>query len=85
LEQHAISLTEQLEYFKEYQSKIVQLVGLRKAKSIIRGALYVLGTGTGDFLQNYYINSELRKSYSADAFSDLLAEELSEFLKVCIS
>ena len=85
LEQHAISLSQQLEYFKEYQSKLVQLVGRRKANDIIQGALYIVGTGTGDFVQNYYINSDLRKLYSVDAFSELLVEESSKFLKVCNS
>ncbi|KAJ4809699.1 GDSL esterase/lipase APG [Rhynchospora pubera] len=78
---HAISLSQQLKYFKEYQSKLVQLVSRRKANSIIKGGLYVLGTGTGDFVQNYYINRKLRKLYSVNAFSDLLARELSKFIK----
>ncbi|KAJ3709046.1 hypothetical protein LUZ61_012751 [Rhynchospora tenuis] len=78
---HAISLSQQLKHFKEYQSKLARLVSRRKANNIIKGALYVLGTGTGDFVQNYYINRELRKLYSVDAFSDLLAKELSKFIK----
>ncbi|GAB2269323.1 hypothetical protein Dimus_004243 [Dionaea muscipula] len=38
---HAISLSQQLEYYKEYQSKLSKRVGSSNAKSIITGALYL--------------------------------------------
>jgi hypothetical protein len=70
--QHAIPLSQQLEYFKEYQSKLAAVAGAGQAHSIITGALYIISAGASDFVQNYYINPFLYKTQTADQFSDRL-------------
>jgi hypothetical protein len=80
--QHAIPLSQQLEYYKEYQSKLAQIVGSSKAHSIITGALYILSAGSSDFVQNYYINPYLNKLQSPDDFSNLLIGIFNNFVKV---
>ncbi|XP_066371647.1 GDSL esterase/lipase APG-like [Miscanthus floridulus] len=69
---HAIPLSQQLEYFKEYQSKLTAVAGAGQAHSIITGALYIISAGASDFVQNYYINPFLYKTQTADQFSDRL-------------
>ncbi|XP_072983431.1 GDSL esterase/lipase APG-like [Typha latifolia] len=69
---NAISLSQQLKYYKEYQSKLAKVVGSTKASSILSNALYILSTGSGDFVQNYFINPNLYKSKSPSEFSSLL-------------
>ncbi|XP_077243161.1 GDSL esterase/lipase At5g22810-like [Tasmannia lanceolata] len=78
---HAISLTQQVEYYKEYQSKLVRIAGKSNATSILSGAVYVLSAGSSDFIQNYYINPFLYKVYTADQFSDILVQSFSSFVK----
>ncbi|KAJ0977947.1 hypothetical protein J5N97_013421 [Dioscorea zingiberensis] len=78
---HAIPLSQQLEYFKEYQSKLAQVAGSKKASSIISDALYLLSAGSSDFVQNYYINPYLYKLYSPDDFSSFLVSIFSSFVK----
>uniref|UniRef100_A0A1D1Y4J5 GDSL esterase/lipase APG n=1 Tax=Anthurium amnicola TaxID=1678845 RepID=A0A1D1Y4J5_9ARAE len=78
---HAIPLSQQLEYYKEYQSKLAQVAGSQKATSILSEALYVLSAGPSDFVQNYYINPWLNKVYSPDEFSSLLVGIFSNFVK----
>ncbi|XP_006655787.1 GDSL esterase/lipase APG [Oryza brachyantha] len=69
---HAIPLSQQLEYFKEYQSKLAAVAGSSQAQSIINGSLYIISAGASDFVQNYYINPFLFKTQTADQFSDRL-------------
>lgn len=78
---HVIPLSQQLEYYKEYQSKLVKVAGSKQASSIISGALYVLGTGSSDFVQNYYINPYLNKFYTPDEFSSFLVSIFTNFIK----
>ncbi|XP_077225629.1 GDSL esterase/lipase APG-like [Tasmannia lanceolata] len=77
---HALSLPQQLEYFKEYKSKLANLAGSSKASSIISGALYILSAGSSDFVQNYYIDPFLYKVYSPDEFSNILIQRFSSFI-----
>ncbi|KAE8700677.1 GDSL esterase/lipase APG [Hibiscus syriacus] len=53
-----------MNYFKEYQAKLAKVAGSSKSASIIKDALYVLSAGSGDFLQNYYVNPLLNHAYS---------------------
>ncbi|KAF8403184.1 hypothetical protein HHK36_011281 [Tetracentron sinense] len=77
----AITLTQQLEYFKEYQKKLVNITGKSQALSIFSGAIYLLSAGSSDFVQNYYINPLLNRVYSPDRFSDILLQSFSTFIK----
>ncbi|KAG2609409.1 hypothetical protein PVAP13_4KG036700 [Panicum virgatum] len=75
----AITLTQQLEYYKEYQSKLAAVAGRAAARSILSGALYVVSTGTGDFLQNYYHNASLSRRYDVARYCGLLIGIFSDF------
>ncbi|XWS43493.1 hypothetical protein CRYUN_Cryun16bG0108800 [Craigia yunnanensis] len=76
----AIPLTQQLNYYKEYQTKVVNLVGKAKANDIISGAIHLLSAGSSDYIQNYYINPLLRV-YTPDQFSDILIRSYSTFIQ----
>jgi hypothetical protein len=80
--QDAITLTQQLKYYKEYQSKLAAVAGRAKARSILTGAMYVVSTGTGDFLQNYYHNASLSRRYNVDQYCDHLVGIFSNFASV---
>ncbi|TVU12606.1 hypothetical protein EJB05_46257, partial [Eragrostis curvula] len=75
----AITLTQQLKYYKEYRSKLTAVAGRAKARAILSDALYVVSTGTGDFLQNYYHNASLSRRYDVDRYCDLLVGIFSNF------
>ncbi|CAI9292772.1 unnamed protein product [Lactuca saligna] len=53
---NVISLQKQLEYFKEYKIRLGKLVGEETCHRIVENAVFILSTGTNDFLQNYYID-----------------------------
>ncbi|KAL1293035.1 GDSL esterase/lipase APG [Arachis ipaensis] len=79
---HAIPLSQQLNYYKEYQRKLARVVGSNKSASIINEALYLLATGSGDFLHNYYINPKLNKTtFTPDKYSSYLVAAFESFIK----
>ncbi|XP_022972797.1 GDSL esterase/lipase At5g03820-like [Cucurbita maxima] len=78
---HSISLTQQLNYYKEYQSKVVNMVGTGKGNAIFSGGIHLLSAGSSDFIQNYYVNPLLYRTYSPQQFSDILITSYSNFIQ----
>ncbi|CAK9324664.1 unnamed protein product [Citrullus colocynthis] len=78
---HALSLPQQVGLFKEYQAKLAKVAGNEKAASIIKDALYLLSAGSGDFLQNYYINPYVNKVYTPDQYGSMLIGAFTTFIK----
>lgn len=75
-------MSQQLEYYKEYQAKLAKIAGSKKAASILKDALYLVGAGSSDFIQNYYVNPFLNKVYTPDQYSSVLTGIFSSFIKV---
>ncbi|KAI3727292.1 hypothetical protein L1987_67105 [Smallanthus sonchifolius] len=78
---HAIPLSQQLQYYKEYQGKLSQVAGSAKSASIIKDALYLISAGNSDFVQNYYVNPFINKVYTADQYGTYLIGIFSSFVK----
>ncbi|XP_059429564.1 GDSL esterase/lipase At5g22810-like [Corylus avellana] len=78
---HAISLSQQLEYYREYRRRVVEIVGRSNASRITSGAIYFLSAGNSDFLQNYYVDPLLQSTYSFDHFSDILLHSYTNFIR----
>ncbi|XP_024198594.1 GDSL esterase/lipase At5g22810 isoform X1 [Rosa chinensis] len=78
---NAISLSQQVEYYKEYQNKVVGIGGKVNATLIISGAIYLVSAGSSDFVQNYYINPLLNKVYTTDQFSNILMQSYENFIQ----
>lgn len=81
-DQNTIPLSKQLGYYKEYHKKLVDFAGKSNATSIITGSIYLVSSGSSDFVQNYYVNPLLYKVYTPYQFSDILIEAYSHFIKV---
>ncbi|KAJ7976026.1 GDSL esterase/lipase [Quillaja saponaria] len=77
----AISLPQQLNYYREYQTKVVNMVGKAKANAIFSGAIHLLSAGSSDYIQNYYIDPLLNRAYSPDQFSDILMRSYTNFIQ----
>lgn len=78
---HAIPLSQQLQYYKEYQGKLAQAAGSSKSASIIKDALYLISAGNSDFVQNYYVNPFINKVYTADQYGSYLVGIFTNFVK----
>ncbi|KAJ8749983.1 hypothetical protein K2173_013898 [Erythroxylum novogranatense] len=78
---NTIPLSGQLEHLKEYQKKLVGIVGKANASAIISGSVYLVSSGSSDFVQNYYVNPLLYKFYTPNQFSDILIKSYSHFIQ----
>ncbi|OMO66485.1 Lipase, GDSL [Corchorus olitorius] len=78
---HAITLTQQVEYFKEYKGKLAKVAGSDKSASIIKDSIYLLSAGSGDFLQNYYVNPLINHFYTPDQYGSMLIDSFKTFVK----
>ncbi|KAL7096730.1 hypothetical protein ACP275_10G098000 [Erythranthe tilingii] len=77
----ALTLTQQLANYKDWQSKVVNLVGRSKANDIFSGGIHLISAGSSDFIQNYYINPILNTAYTPDRFSDTLMRSYSTLIQ----
>ncbi|TYH32303.1 hypothetical protein ES288_A01G242100v1 [Gossypium darwinii] len=77
----AITLTQQLNYYREYQAKLVNMAGNDGASNIVSGAIHLLSAGSSDYIQNYYINPLVNRIYTPDQFSDILIRSYTTFIQ----
>ncbi|KAL5755895.1 hypothetical protein ACOSP7_020322 [Xanthoceras sorbifolium] len=78
---HAIPLSQQVEYYKEYQGKLAKIAGSKKSASIIKDAIYIVSAGSSDFLQNYYVNPLINRVYTPDQYGSILVNTFSSLVK----
>ncbi|XP_062104560.1 GDSL esterase/lipase At5g22810-like [Humulus lupulus] len=78
---HSIPLTRQLGYYRDYQGKVVSMVGSNNASSIFSNGIYLISSGSSDFLQNYYINPLLHNTYTIDQFFNILFQNVAQFIE----
>ncbi|KAK3149712.1 hypothetical protein QOZ80_3AG0221400 [Eleusine coracana subsp. coracana] len=77
----AISLSRQLDYFREFQSRVAASAGGQHAAALTSGSIYLVSAGTSDYLQNYYVNPMLGATYTPDQFSDALMQPFTSFVE----
>uniref|UniRef100_J3LRM3 Uncharacterized protein n=1 Tax=Oryza brachyantha TaxID=4533 RepID=J3LRM3_ORYBR len=77
----AISLSRQLDYFREYKAKVAAGAGREKAAALTSESIYVVSAGTSDYVQNYYVNPVLAATYTSDQFADVLMQPYTTFIE----
>ncbi|CAI0469272.1 unnamed protein product [Linum tenue] len=77
----AVSLTRQLENYKEYRARVESQVGFEKATDTFSKGIHLLSTGTSDFIQNYYVDPILNTLYTPDQWSDKLMKSYATFIQ----
>ncbi|KAF3642895.1 GDSL esterase/lipase [Capsicum annuum] len=78
---NVISLSKQLEHFKEYQEKMEAAIGKEKTQNLINEALFLVSAGTNDFVVNYNTLPIRRKNYTLSAYTDFLLQHVQLFLQ----
>uniref|UniRef100_M1AD44 GDSL esterase/lipase n=1 Tax=Solanum tuberosum TaxID=4113 RepID=M1AD44_SOLTU len=78
-----ISMKEELEYFKEYLSKIKDIVGgnSSEVERIVNGALVIVSAGTNDLIFNFYDLPNRRLQFSLSGYQDFLLDKVQSFIK----
>ncbi|KAG0493343.1 hypothetical protein HPP92_004337 [Vanilla planifolia] len=75
-----IPMWKELEYFREYISKLKGYQGEVKAMETIREALYLISVGTNDFLENYYVLPGRPSSYTVEEYQSFLVDIAEGFV-----
>lgn len=79
-----LSLSDQLELFKDYISKINAAVGKERTETIVSKGIYIVCIGSDD-IANTYLSTPFRKlHYDIPAYTDLMAQSASHFFQVNI-
>ncbi|XVE50734.1 hypothetical protein DITRI_Ditri01bG0187300 [Diplodiscus trichospermus] len=76
-----IPFWKELEYYKEFQSKLRSYLGNDRANQHLSESLHLLSIGTNDFLENYYIFPTRSSEYSVDKYQNFLIGIASNFIR----
>ncbi|XP_009631850.1 GDSL esterase/lipase At5g33370-like [Nicotiana tomentosiformis] len=76
-----VRIPQQLEYFRQYQSRVSALIGEASTKQLVNQALVLITLGGNDFVNNYYLvpNSARSRQY---ALPDYVPFLISEYRKI---
>lgn len=78
---NVISLSKQLEYFKQYQTRVATVIGEKRTKKLVRDALYIVSAATNDFVVNYFTLPIQRKKYTLPAYMEFVLKQEMQFLQ----
>ncbi|EOY15093.1 JHL20J20.8 protein [Theobroma cacao] len=76
-----ISLSDQLDHFKEYIAKLKALVGEERTNFIIAKSLYLIVAGSDDIANTYFVLRVRKLQYDIPAYTDLMANSAQTFFK----
>ncbi|GMN28996.1 hypothetical protein TIFTF001_002260 [Ficus carica] len=76
-----LSLSDQLEMFREYKSKLKAAVGERSLEMMISKSIFIVCSGTNDIANTYFLGPFRRPHYDIQAYTDLMANSASDFLQ----
>ncbi|KAJ4810505.1 GDSL esterase/lipase [Rhynchospora pubera] len=76
-----IPLWKEVDYFKEYQTKLKDFQGETLAHETLTQALYIISIGTNDFIENYYTMPSGRSTeYNVPEYEDFIVGIAKQFL-----
>ncbi|KAL2333827.1 hypothetical protein Fmac_015040 [Flemingia macrophylla] len=76
-----MSLSDQLEMFKEYIQKINEAVGKNRSTTIVSKSIYIVCIGSDDIANTYSQSPFRRAQYDIPSYTDLMASEATNFLE----
>ncbi|KAL8130687.1 hypothetical protein V2J09_019842 [Rumex salicifolius] len=76
-----ISLSEQLNMFREYKEKLMAMAGPEKTDFIISNSMYLVIAGSDDIANTYFDTPIRRKDYDFNTYTDLMLSSASSFVQ----
>ncbi|PNT38508.1 hypothetical protein POPTR_005G242800v4 [Populus trichocarpa] len=74
-----LSLSDQLEHFKEYIGKLKAIIGEENTIFTIRNSLFLVVAGSDDIANTYFTLRARKLQYDVPAYTDLMANSASSF------
>ncbi|KAL0363425.1 UNVERIFIED_CONTAM: GDSL esterase/lipase [Sesamum calycinum] len=81
---NVVSLSEQLDHFKEYRAKLEAAIGKDKTKELINNALFLVSAGTNDFVVNYFTIPIRRYNYTIPSYMNFVLQEARQLLQALL-
>ncbi|KAL2486113.1 GDSL esterase/lipase LTL1 [Abeliophyllum distichum] len=80
---NVIRISQQMEFFQEYQQRVGAVVGEEQAQKLVNKALVLITLGGNDFVNNYFLApiTARRLQYNIQDFSHYLIVEYRKILK----
>ncbi|KAK4337651.1 hypothetical protein RND71_042138 [Anisodus tanguticus] len=77
-----IRMPQQLEYFRQYQSRVSALIGAENTQRLVNQALVLMTLGGNDFVNNYYLvpNSARSRQYNLQNYVPFIISEYRKIL-----
>ncbi|KAF7140269.1 hypothetical protein RHSIM_Rhsim06G0018200 [Rhododendron simsii] len=76
-----ISLSDQLDLFKEYLAKLKGVVGEARTSVILANSLYVVVAGANDITNTYFSNPLRKLHFDVPSYTDLMVTSASSFVQ----
>ncbi|KAL6995878.1 hypothetical protein U1Q18_006012 [Sarracenia purpurea var. burkii] len=76
-----ISLSDQLELFKEYTAKLRGVVGEKITTTILANSLFLIVAGSNDVTNTFFNNPLRRLHYDVPSYTDLMLASASNFVQ----
>ncbi|THF96555.1 hypothetical protein TEA_023210 [Camellia sinensis var. sinensis] len=76
-----LSMTKQMEYFREYKARLEIGIGKKRTQNLIKNAAFVISAGTNDFVINYFGPPVRRQSYTVLSYQQFLIQQLLHFIQ----
>uniref|UniRef100_A0A5B7B773 Putative GDSL esterase/lipase EXL3-like n=1 Tax=Davidia involucrata TaxID=16924 RepID=A0A5B7B773_DAVIN len=76
-----LSLSDQLEMFKEYIEKLKGIVGEEGTQNILANSLFLVVAGSDDIANTYFIIGVRKLQYDIDSYTDLMVSSASSFIQ----
>ena len=80
--QSVISMSEQLNQFKEYIGKLKASFGEKKTNFILANSLFLVVAGSDDIANTYFTIGIRKAEYDVPAYTDLMVNSATSFLQV---
>ncbi|MCO5550919.1 hypothetical protein L7F22_004413 [Adiantum nelumboides] len=78
---NALSLRKQVAHFREYRQRLVQEIGEGDAKEVLGKAVFIISTGSNDYLNNYFVNPYLKSKYNLPQFQTFILGLCARLIK----
>lgn len=84
LQINIIRITQQLQYFQQYQQRVSALIGEEQTQQLVNRALVLITLGGNDFVNNYYLVpfSARSRQFTLDDYVPYIISEYRKILLV---
>ncbi|KAG6699502.1 hypothetical protein I3842_08G069800 [Carya illinoinensis] len=76
-----LSMSDQLEMFKEYKEKLKGIVGEERTNFILSKSLFLVVAGSDDIANTYFVSHARELEYDVPSYTDLMLDKATTFFK----